>query len=81
VPLIPGPEIVEALATSSSLGPCSRCSRGLTAAVIRGEIAACRRWPRERWPQGPPANLTVRRIGGEQSNTSSSRRRVVPSTS
>ena len=72
VPLLTGPEIVDALDNVEF-------ARALLALLARagavaGEGGEIRGVPAsglaERWPQGPPADLTVRRLGGEQSNTS-----------
>jgi predicted trehalose synthase len=72
VTLIPGGEIVDAV------GDVAFC-RALLELLVRGSSVAgnggeIRGVPAaglaERWPSGPPADLTVRRLGGEQSNTS-----------
>jgi predicted trehalose synthase len=72
VPLLPGGEIRDAL------GDAEFCRTLMSLLARGGEVAgdhgAIRGVPAagllERWPDEPPADLTVRRIGGEQSNTS-----------
>jgi len=72
LPLMAGEAIVEVLGEVDF-------ARNLVALLLRaGAVAGDRGEIRgvpaaglaERWPHGPPADLTVRRIGGEQSNTS-----------
>jgi maltose alpha-D-glucosyltransferase/alpha-amylase len=72
VPLLAGGEIRDAL------GDVEFCRALVTllarASAVEGERGEIRGVPAagllERWASGPPADLTVRRIGGEQSNTS-----------
>jgi maltokinase len=72
VPMLTGSEIVDALDDVEFV----RALLALLArtSAVAGERGEIRGVPAaglvERWPQGPPADLTVRRIGGEQSNTS-----------
>jgi trehalose synthase-fused probable maltokinase len=72
VPLIVGEEIVDALGDAGF----ARELIGLLerARAVSGEWGEVRGAPAaalaERWPRGAPADLVVRRIGGEQSNTS-----------
>ena len=72
LPLLPGAEIIDALANVElARAVLTLLARAGAAAGDRGEIRGVpAAGLAERWPQGPPANLTVRRIGGEQSNTS-----------
>jgi maltose alpha-D-glucosyltransferase/alpha-amylase len=70
--VLPGEEIRDAL------GDGQFC-RGLVEVLARGDVVTGERGEAcgvpaaglaERWPDGVPADLTARRIGGEQSNTS-----------
>jgi trehalose synthase-fused probable maltokinase len=72
VPLLGGEEIRDALGDAEFCRALlSLLARGAATAGDHGEIRGV---PAagllERWADGPPADLTVRRLGGEQSNTS-----------
>jgi trehalose synthase-fused probable maltokinase len=72
VPLLTGSEIVDALDNVEFVRALlALLARAGAVPGDRGELcgvpaAGLAEW----WPQGPPPDLTVRRIGGEQSNTS-----------
>ena len=72
LPLARGEDVVDALENVGFARHLVALLAG--AGAIAGERGEIRGVPAaglvERWPQGPPADLTVRRIGGDQSNTS-----------
>lgn len=72
VPLMAGGEIRDALGEAEFCRMLiSLLARGGAIAGEHGEIRGVpARGLGEQWPDGPPADLTARRIGGEQSNTS-----------
>ena len=72
VPVLAGGEIVDALGEAEfARALLALLARGGATAGDHGEIrGAPAAGLAERWPHGPPADLAVRRIGGEQSNTS-----------
>jgi predicted trehalose synthase len=72
VPLMAGGAIVDALGDPEfARALLALLSRAGSVAGDRGEIHGVpAAGLAERWPEGPPADVTVRRIGGEQSNTS-----------
>ena len=72
LPIAAGEDIVDGLGdVELARAVLALLARAGAAAGDRGEIRGVpAAGLAERWPQGPPADMALRRIGGEQSNTS-----------